>query len=183
MTNTFQTVREDIRRIKHDTKVEKTVAHVKTNIDPETKPSSRASPRPPPPHAALTFSHSHSFFSLILSFCTYWAAKLSLSFTAYPGQEGNNASTLCSPEYVLETQSGPLIRHILFSFFFHSPVREKGRGGGARSKGKRLSVLPFLFFPPSLLFFLLCFCVHALTCTSFSCVSILILPMVTFFNE
>lgn len=114
----------------------------------------REPPPRPLPHAALTFSHSHAFLSLILSFCTYWAAKLSLSFTAYPGQEGNNASTLCSPEYVLETQSGPLIRHILFSFFFHSPVREKGRGG-ARSKGKRLSVLPFLF--SRRLFFFSCF--------------------------
>lgn len=141
----------------------------------------REPPPRPLPHAALTFSHSHAFLSLILSFCTYWAAKLSLSFTAYPGQEGNNASTLCSPEYVLETQSGPLIRHILFSFFFHSPVREKGRGGSQQRQTALCS--PFSFFPPSFLFFLLCFCVHALTCASFSCVSILILPMVSFLNQ
>lgn len=111
-----------------------------------------------PPHTALTFSQSRSFLSLILSFCPYWAAKLSLSFTAYPGREGNNASTLCSPEYVLETQSGPLIPHILFlsflSFFFlfHTPFLPLEGGGElkqARCKGKVLLCSLFSFFPPS----------------------------------
>lgn len=39
----------------------------------------------------------------------------------YPGREGNNARTLCSPEYVLETQSDPLIPHFLFPLSFALP--------------------------------------------------------------
>lgn len=148
MIRACQAVREDIERINHDTEVKKTVAHVKTNIDPETKPSSRASLL-----TQLSLSPTLALFSFILSFSPYWAAKLSLSFTAYPGREGNNVSTLCSPEYLLETQSGPLIPHILFlsflSFFFLSHTlsakRRRGELKQARCKGKLLSVLPFLF--------------------------------------
>lgn len=145
-----QAIREDIERIKHDTEVKKTVAHVKTNIKLKQNPV-----REPPsllhPHTALSFSHSHSFLSFILSFCPYWAAKLSLSFTAYPGRKANNASTLCSPEYVLETQSGPLIPHVLFFLFSFTLLFSGGKVGENlnRLAVKANSSLFSLFFFPA----------------------------------
>lgn len=115
----------------------------------------REPPSPRPPHTALTFSHSRSFLfhSFILSLLS---SKLSLSFTAYPGREGNNVSTLCSPEYLLETQSGPLIPHILFLsflsfvFFLSHCLSARGwrEGELKQARCKLLSVLAS-FFPPS----------------------------------
>lgn len=130
----------------------------------------REPPSPRPPHTALTFSHSRSFLfhSFILSLLS---SKLSLSFTAYPGREGNNVSTLCSPEYLLETQSGPLIPHILFLsflsfvFFFHAAFL---RGDGGRGNLNRLAVNSSLFsllFSPRRHFFLLALFLQAQTHT------------------
>lgn len=162
MIRACQAVREDIERINHDTEVKKTVAHVKTNIDPETKPSSRASLL-----TQLSLSPTLALFSFILSFSPYWAAKLSLSFTAYPGREGNNVSTLCSPEYLLETQSGllfPIFFFFLFSlsFFFHTPFLQREGGGNLnRLAVKANSSLFSLFsFPAVRSFFLLGLCKH-----------------------
>lgn len=113
-----------------------------------------------PPHTALTFSHSHSF--LFHSFIL-----LSRCFTAFTGREGNNVRTLCSPEYLLETQSGPLILHILLlsflSFFFlsHSPSARGRRGNLNRLAVKANSSLFSLFFFPAVRsFFLPCVCKH-----------------------
>lgn len=114
--------------------------------NPAPKPSSLR------PNTALLLSRSHS---PILSLCPHWAAKLSLSFTALPGWDENNGRTLFSPEYLLETQSGPLIPHILLlcflSFFFsYTPFLSVLGGGGLKQaccKGKLRSVLSFIFFP------------------------------------
>lgn len=143
--------------------------------------------REPPPTSSSCSSHflplsrfpfSHSFILYLLS------SKVVALFHSLPWARGEQCKHTLLPWIRVRNPIRPSYSSYSFLFFLSQSCQGKGTGGGARSKGKPLSVLPFLFFfPPSLLFFLLCFCVHALTCTSFSCVSIVILPMVSFLNQ
>lgn len=141
--------------------------------------------REPPPTSSSCSSHflplsrfpfSHSFILYLLS------SKVVALFHSLPWARGEQCKHTLLPWIRVRNPIRPSYSSYSFLFFLSQSCQGKGTGG-ARSKGKPLSVLPFLFFPPSLLFFLLCFCVHALTCTSFSCVSIVILPMVSFLNQ
>lgn len=117
---------------------------------PETKCSSKASL----PSSSLYNSHVHPLSLFSLSFFHSLPIEQQgcccLS-KLYPWPEGNNISTLCSPEYLLETQSGPLIPYILFlcflSFFFLSLLfflaNRRGQLKQARGKGWLLSVMFF----------------------------------------
>lgn len=138
--------------------------------------------REPPPTSSSCSSHflplsrfpfSHSFILYLLS------SKVVALFHSLPWARGEQCKHTLLPWIRVRNPIRPSYSSYSFLFFLSQSCQGKGTGGLAAKANPSL----FSLFPPSLLFFLLCFCVHALTCTSFSCVSIVILPMVSFLNQ
>lgn len=142
--------------------------------------------REPPPTSSSCSSHflplsrfpfSHSFILYLLS------SKVVALFHSLPWARGEQCKHTLLPWIRVRNPIRPSYSSYSFLFFLSQSCQGKGTGGGLAAKANPSLFSLFFFFPPSLLFFLLCFCVHALTCTSFSCVSIVILPMVSFLNQ
>lgn len=143
--------------------------------------------REPPPTSSSCSSHflplsrfpfSHSFILYLLS------SKVVALFHSLPWARGEQCKHTLLPWIRVRNPIRPSYSSYSFLFFLSQSCQGKGTGGGGLAAKANPSLFSlFFFFPPSLLFFLLCFCVHALTCTSFSCVSIVILPMVSFLNQ
>lgn len=142
--------------------------------------------REPPPTSSSCSSHflplsrfpfSHSFILYLLS------SKVVALFHSLPWARGEQCKHTLLPWIRVRNPIRPSYSSYSFLFFLSQSCQGKGTGGGSQQRQTPLCSPFSFFFPPSLLFFLLCFCVHALTCTSFSCVSIVILPMVSFLNQ
>lgn len=140
--------------------------------------------REPPPTSSSCSSHflplsrfpfSHSFILYLLS------SKVVALFHSLPWARGEQCKHTLLPWIRVRNPIRPSYSSYSFLFFLSQSCQGKGTGGSQQRQTPLCS--PFSFFPAVSSFFLLCFCVHALTCTSFSCVSIVILPMVSFLNQ
>lgn len=179
--------------MKHDTEVKKTLADVKTNIDPETKPSSRASLPPSSSYSShflpvSLFSLSHSFILSLLS------SKVVALFHSLPWARGEQCKHTLLPWIRVRNPIRPSYSPYSFSFFslfffsFTLPFCHWKEGGNLNRlavKAKSSSVLSFLFSRRHL--FLLALSLqaqththtHTLAYTSFPCASVDVPPIVT----
>lgn len=123
----------------------------------------RKPPSPPPsPHAALTFSHSHSFLSHSFNL-SLLSSKVVALFHSLPWARGEQCKHTLPPWILVRNRIRPSYSpysFLTFSFLSHS-LSARGRWGElkqARCKGKLFSALSFLFSRHS--FFLPRLCKH-----------------------